>query len=128
MKTLLLIFAMCFLVMITYILCWLIFEWGKRELERENEYDNLYAEIKGNVYSWPVTPVYRYRLLSKLNELAKLKYKNPEKTKVLRDNFFWKYRAIAKELNYRNLASTVLQKIENGRVILSDVKDKQSIT
>jgi len=90
--------SIIFLITIV-ILFWLIAEWGKRELERENEYDNLYLEIKDYIYLWEVTPANRYRLHSKLNELAKMKYKNPEKTKVLKDNFFWKYRVIAKERN-----------------------------
>ena len=89
-------FCICslFIFMTGFIVWWYILEWMKRKIAREDEYDKLYELIKSNINNWPVTPVNRYRLHSKILELKHLKYKNPEKTSVLTNNFFWKYRSL----------------------------------
>lgn len=92
-------FFICSLLVFTAgcFIWWLIVKLGKRELKRANEYDKLYAEIKDYLYLWPVTLINRDALLIMLNDLKKLKHKDREKTSVLANDFYWKYRGINKQ-------------------------------
>jgi hypothetical protein len=72
---------------------WYYKKWMRIKIARENEYDEKYKEISDGIKFCKVNPdTYKY-LFSELEKLGKLKYKNREKTKVLKDNFYWKYRS-----------------------------------
>ncbi len=59
------------------------------------EYERKYSEVKEMVDSYPVVPG-NYELIKKeLEALEAMKHKNPEKTKVLRTEFYRKFKVDA---------------------------------
>jgi hypothetical protein len=72
---------------LTFILIiWSIYKYGKKQLKEEDEYEALYEQI-----SWEINDrdkdQHNYDILMyKLGKLEKLKYKNEEKTSILRMN------------------------------------------
>jgi hypothetical protein len=72
--------------MAMFVIAWLIVEYGKSQMIAENEYDKLYDEISGEISDREVTAHNYDILMYKLGKLEKLKYKNNEKTSILRMN------------------------------------------
>jgi hypothetical protein len=69
---------------------WIV-EYGKKQLKREREYENLYSEISKMIYEYYVCEA-NYKYISDwLNRLGNLEWKNKEKTEMLILNFRKKY-------------------------------------
>lgn len=89
-------FCSTLVFVIVIILC----EWMRISIARENEYDKLHEKIKRNIYDLPVTLENLLRIRLEFIELKRLKYKNAEKTGILKQEFNWHYRSLnAKERN-----------------------------
>jgi len=82
-----------FLLLVLYIspfiaVSWLIiYKWGKRDISNEKQYEKLYKEIHGLINEGEMTLPRKEFIEWKMNELSRLPWKNPEKSKVLKDNF-----------------------------------------
>lgn len=81
-------------LMAVFVILWLIFEYGKRQLTREMEYEKLYENIQGDVFLYDVTTENYQRILAKLKILSNLRWKNHEKTTVLTCTFLKKFAVV----------------------------------
>jgi hypothetical protein len=79
---------------IPFYLLWL---WGKKAAQRENEYEQLYSRIEGYIEMHSIDLVSYKTIMDELIKLGKLKHKNREKTSVLTCRFFTKYATIARQ-------------------------------
>jgi hypothetical protein len=70
---------------------------GKRNIEDERKYNFLYDYIAGHIDSMPVNDQNYNLLKSDFDRLGKMRYKNPEKTYVLRILFERKFGKITAE-------------------------------
>lgn len=76
---------------------WLVWEAGKRNVQRANEYEVRYSRTKRIIDTYEVNER-NYDLIIKLLEhLGSLEYKDLERTHVLTCQFFQKYKTIAEE-------------------------------
>lgn len=76
---------------------WVTVEIGQRNARRAKQYDELYAKIK-QALCWAPTEGSYNSIWRMLSELQKLKYKNPEMTEVLKNEFYIKYKSISDEI------------------------------
>jgi hypothetical protein len=84
-------------ILVLCIIAWLISEKGRINAERAKQYDDLYDKIQ-KMLSWTATEKVYYLILEELGKLQKLEYKNEEKTEILKDEFFKKYKKISDEI------------------------------
>ena len=72
----------------------LIWENGKRNAKNAADYEDYYAQIKYNLKNRGGSKHDKDVIHYMIVKLSKMKHKNQEKTSVLKDNFYWKFRAI----------------------------------
>jgi hypothetical protein len=75
---------------------YLLYLWGKKGAERELAYEFLYEEIERIIEIWPICLTSYDIIKTEFIALNQLKYKNPEKTAVLKLKFDLKYKDIKK--------------------------------
>jgi hypothetical protein len=83
--------------MAMFFIAWSIYKYGKNQMIAENEYDELYKEISKEIDEREVTAHNYDILMYKLGKLEKLKYKNNEKTSILRMNIKKEFKAEAEK-------------------------------
>jgi hypothetical protein len=96
--------AICYIgifVGILVILAWLIIEKGKANVRNENEYKFYYKRTQGFIRGWGATENNYYIISGCVDHIKSLKFKNPEKTEVLSNEFIIKYQSVRDEINSR---------------------------
>ncbi len=99
METTFLTTLICFLLFIAalFVCGWIICEVGKRNAERAKEYETKYKRTEDIIDNYEVCDANYDWLMSLLEHLGQLDYKDKERTEVLTMRFFRKYETIAKE-------------------------------
>ena len=87
------IFFIIMFIMLLFILAWMVTEIDKRNIANEEEYEVYYRAIKHNVDEWEPTKENYDKLKLRLDNLKRLRWKNDEKTRVLMEEFYKRYRA-----------------------------------
>ena len=89
-----------------FVVCYSIYEIGRRNAEVAKEYEKRYNKIKRMIEQYPIIKGNYDYIFSELMKLADLKYKDPERSEVLANEFFAKYKQIKKANEKQNVNTT----------------------
>ena len=89
-----------------FVVFYSFYEIGRRNAEIAKEYEKRYSKIKRIIEQYPIVKGNYDYIFSELIKLADLKYKDPERSEVLANEFFAKYKQIKKANENQNVNTT----------------------
>ena len=92
------VYGFIIFIMALCIVAWLIVEKGRINAQRAKEYDDLYERIQ-KALTWTASGSTYYFVFIMFDKLQKLKYKDEEKTEVLKNEIYKKYKKISQEIH-----------------------------
>jgi hypothetical protein len=87
-----------------FVLAWVVVEIGKRYIARENQYEDDYRFIQNLIFTWEQSAIHYHVIKMPIGYLEKLPHKNPEKTEVLKGEFYGKYTKIRCDIYLKETA------------------------
>ena len=96
-----------------FVVFYSFYEIGRRNAEVAKEYEKRYNKIKRMIDNFAITRGNYESIFSELLKLADLKYKDPERSEVLANEFFAKYKLITKSNEKYNVNITISNQHES---------------